>query len=109
MHLVGIMIELVEKHPWLPVNVYNAFVKAKEWCYRDMEKVGHLFTTLPWPVDELEKARALMGRDFWRYGITENAKELDAMTRYAYEQGMTTRLLTPGDLFAKSTTELFKL
>jgi len=57
----------------------------------------------------LEKARALMGRDFWRYGITENAKELDAMTRYAYEQGMTTRRLTPADLFAKSTTELFKL
>ena len=109
MHLVGIKKELVAQHPWLPVNVYNAFVKAKEWCYRDMEKVGHLFTTLPWPVDELEKARALMGRDFWRYGITENAKELDAMTRYAYEQGMTTRLLTPGDLFAKSTTELFKL
>lgn len=109
MHLVGIKKELVEKHPWLPVNVYNAFVKAKEWCYRDMEKVGHLFTTLPWPVDELEKARALMGRDFWRYGISENAKELEAMTRYAYEQGMTTRLLTPGDLFAKSTTELFKL
>lgn len=109
MHLVGIRKTLVERHPWLPVNIYNAFIKAKEWCYRDMEKVGHLFTTLPWPVDELEKTRALMGRDFWRYGVSENAREIEAMTRYAFEQGMTPRQLTPEDLFAKPTFELMKL
>jgi 4,5-dihydroxyphthalate decarboxylase len=109
MHLVGIRRTLVDRHPWLPVNVYTAFLKAKELCYRDLEKVGHLFTTLPWPVDELERARALMGRDYWRYGVRENAKEIDAMGRYAFEQGLTPRRLSAEDLFARSTFDLVKI
>ena len=109
MHLVGIRRSLVEKHPWLPVNVYNAFIKAKQLCYLDLEKVGHLFTTLPWPVDELEKTRKLMGHDYWRYGVAENAREIEAMTRYAHEQGLTAKRMLPEDLFAASTFELVKL
>ena len=43
-----------------------------------------------------------MGNDFWRYGVAENAKEIEAMTRYAYEQGMTDRKLAAEELFAPS-------
>jgi 4,5-dihydroxyphthalate decarboxylase len=109
MHMIGIRRSLVERHPWLPVNVYTAFLRAKELCYKDLEKVGHLFTTLPWPVHELERTRALMGRDYWRYGIQENTKEIEAMSRYAFDQGMTPRKLSTEDLFATSTFELVKI
>ena len=109
MHLIGIRRSLVERHPWLPVNVYLAFLEAKQLCYRNLEEVGHLFTTLPWPVDELRKARELMGHDFWRYGVRENAGEIEAMTRYSFEQGLSVRKLSAEDLFAKSTLELPKL
>jgi 4,5-dihydroxyphthalate decarboxylase len=109
MHVVGIRRSLCEKHPWLAVNVFAAYLEAKLLCYRDLEKIGHLFTTLPWPVEELERARALMGEDFWSYGAKENARELDAITRYAFEQGLTARRLTAEDLFAPSTLELLKV
>jgi 4,5-dihydroxyphthalate decarboxylase len=36
MHLVGIRRSLVERHPWLAVNTYVAYLKAKELCYRQM-------------------------------------------------------------------------
>ncbi len=108
MHLVGIRRSLVEKHPWLPVNLYLAYLEAKRICYRNLGQVGHLHTTLPWPVDEFAKARALMGDDFWRYGVTENAAEIEAMTRYSFEQGLTARKLEPEDLFAASTFDLPK-
>jgi hypothetical protein len=58
MHLVGIRRSLVERHPWLAVNTYVAYLKAKELCYRHMETIGHLFTTLPWPVEEFQRAWA---------------------------------------------------
>ncbi len=109
MHVVGIRKSLLEKHPWLAVNTYLAFLEAKRICYRDMEKIGHIFTTLPWPVDELERARALMGEDFWSYGVQQNTREIDAITRYAYEQGLTGRLLTAEDLFVPSTFDLAKV
>ena len=109
MHLVGIRRSIVEKHPWLPVNVYVAFLKAKRLCYEEMEEVGHLAHTMPWPVYELEQVRKLMGDDHWRYGIQENAKEIEAMIRYSYDQHLSVRELTVEDLFAESTFELAKL
>ncbi len=109
MHLVGIKRSIVEKHPWLPVNVYVAFLKAKQLCYEEMEQVGHLAHTMPWPVYELEQVRKLMGEDHWKYGALENEKEISAMTRYSFDQGISARKLEATDLFAESTFELFKL
>jgi 4,5-dihydroxyphthalate decarboxylase len=109
MHVVGIRKTLLEQHPWLAVNTYLAFLEAKRLCYRDMEKIGHVFTTLPWPVDELEKARKLMGEDFWSYGVQQNTREIEAITRYAFEQGLTARRLTAEDLFVASTFDLAKV
>ena len=109
MHLVGIRRSLVERHPWLAVNTYVAYLKAKELCYRQMETIGHLFTTLPWPVEEFQRARALMGEDFWSYGVEPNRRELAAVARYAHEQGINPREVAPEELFAPSTLSLAKV
>lgn len=109
MHLVGIRKTLVERFPWLPVNVQMAFEEAKRLCLIDNAKIGHLYTTLPWAVDELARTRALMGQDFWPYGVQANHHVLDAMTRYAADQGLTGRRLAVEDLFARSSTDLAKV
>lgn len=109
MHLVGIRRSLVEQHPWLPVNVFMAFEQAKQLCYVDLAKIGHLFTTLPWAVEELARTRALMGEDFWAYGVRKNAPVIQAMTRYAAEQGLTRRQLSAEDLFPASVIDLAKV
>jgi 4,5-dihydroxyphthalate decarboxylase len=107
--VVGIRKTLLEQHPWLAVNTFMAYLEAKRICYRNLEKIGHLFTTLPWPVDELEKARALMGEDFWSYGLEENRHVLEAVLRYSYEQGLCARKLTPEELLVPSTQKLAKV
>jgi len=109
MHVVGIRRSLLEKHPWLAVNTYLAYLKAKEICYRQLETIGHLFTTLPWPVEELSRPRGLMGEDFWSYGVEDNRRELAAVSRYAFEQGIIDRQLAVEDLFAPSTLSLSKV
>jgi hypothetical protein len=50
-----------------------------------------------------------MGLDFWRYGVTENAKEIDALTTYAFEQGLVDRKLAARDLFHPSMFEISKV
>src|ERR1700724_3601474 len=57
MHAVGIRRSLVEKHPWLAVSVYKAFVKAKQMAMAELGQIGHLAVSLPWPVAEATPPR----------------------------------------------------
>ena len=50
-----------------------------------------------------------MGEDYWRYGVHECAAEIEAMTRYSFDQGLSARKLTAEDLFAAPTFDLGKL
>jgi len=110
MHLIGIRKSLVEQYPWLPVNVYNAFLAAKNIAVKELNELTQLMVNLPWVVDHYDKTRAVMGEDFWPYGFTErNRKEIDAFSRYHHEQGLSARRVKPEELFAPSTFDLSKI
>jgi len=109
MHLVGIRKSLVEKHPWLPVNVYKAFVAAKKIAAQELGEIGALLVQLPWVVDHYNETRKLMGDDYWPYGFHENLKTRETFTRYSFEQGLSSRKVKPEELFARSTFELSKV
>ena len=109
MHLVGIRRSLVEKHPWLPVNVFKAFIEAKRLAVHELNEICHLAVTLPWMVHEYNETRALMGEDFWPYGFAENRHVLETFTRYHHEQGMSARQVDPRELFAAASLDLSKI
>jgi 4,5-dihydroxyphthalate decarboxylase len=109
MHVIGIRRSLVERHPWLPVNVYKAFLEAKQICMRELAQIGHLYCSLPWSVSEREAAAALMGEDFWSYGLEANENALDTFVRYHHGQGISTRRVAPRELFAESALDLSKI
>ena len=109
MHLIGVKRHLVERHPWLPASLYKAFSQAKAYAMHDVRDINALLVTLPWLVAEVEETVALMGEDFWRYGVKENAKEIDALTRYAHEQGLVSRKLSLEDLFPPSVIEVSRI
>jgi 4,5-dihydroxyphthalate decarboxylase len=109
MHLIGIKKELVQKYPWLATSVYKAFIEAKELAIIDLLDVNALMVTLPWLEAETKETIATMGADFWKYGIHENMPEIDALTQYAYEQGLTDRKVKVEELFAKPTFEMSKV
>ena len=81
MHLIGIRKSLVEKHPWLPVNVYKAFLAAKKIAVQELGEIGALLIHLPWVVDHYNETRRVMGEDYWPYGFHENLKTLETFTR----------------------------
>ncbi|WP_174279943.1 ABC transporter substrate-binding protein [Sphingomonas bacterium] len=103
MHVIGVRRELVERHPWLPLAVTRAFEEAKRLCMRAMHDVGALAATLPWLGDDLARTVAVMGEDYWPYGVPANRAALAAMLRYSVEQGLSPRLLDLHELFALGT------
>jgi 4,5-dihydroxyphthalate decarboxylase len=105
MHLIGVRRSLVDKYPWLPSSVYKAFCEAKEIAMRRLRDLTVLAVSLPWMEVEARETSNLMGDDFWSYGVAENQKEIEAITRYSYEQGLTSRSLRLNELFAESTFE----
>jgi len=109
MHAIGIRRSLVEKHPWLAVSVYKAFIKAKQLCMHELGQIGHLATSLPWSVAEYDRVRQVMGEDFWSYGVEKNRHVLETLARYSFAQGLSVRPVELKEMFAPSTYDLAKI
>ena len=63
--------------------------------------------TQPWVSQELEETRAIMGDNFYSYGLTENnSKTLNALFRYSHDQGLARNLVTIEELFHPLSFEL---
>ncbi|MCP4382584.1 MAG: ABC transporter substrate-binding protein [Hyphomicrobiales bacterium] len=106
MHTVAIRTELIAENPWLPKAVFDLYSKAKQVAYANLESTTVLRTTLPWATQDFEDTRALMGENFWPYGIEDNRKELELAMRYCHEQGLAKRHLDLEKLFHPSTLNL---
>ena len=109
MHVLAIRRELVAAHPWLANAVYDAFCRAKDMAVEAFSDVSALRVTLPWFAAELEDTRALMGRDFWPYGVEANRKTLSLMFGYAHRHGTVDRLLRLDEVFVPSTLATSKV
>ena len=106
MHAVAIKTSLIEKYPWLPQAVFEAYSKSKSQHYAFLNKIGWAYSSMPWFSQDFDETKQLMGQNFWSYGIEENRKSLETLFRYSYEQGLSSKQLSIEDLFHESTLEL---
>jgi 4,5-dihydroxyphthalate decarboxylase len=109
MHTVVIRRDVYEKHPWVAQSLYKAFVYAQREAYGELYEAAALKCMLPWLIQHVEDTRALMGDDFWPYGVASNVHTLETFLRYSHEQGLSKRRLKPNELFAPETLESFKI
>ena len=109
MHCLGIRKDVHAAHPWLGRELLKSFTAAKDIAIAKFEQLSELKLTLPWIGSESIETRALMGDDFWPYGVQANLKTLELMCRYVHEQHLSPRLVTVDELFPASATDLPKL
>lgn len=109
MHLIGIRKTLVEQYPWLATSVYKAFCQAKTLAMIDLVDVNALMVTLPWVEAETKETMAIMGADFWKYGIEENLHDIETLAGYSFEQDLIDRPVTVEELFHPSVFEISKV
>ena len=105
MHVVAIREDVAEARPELPAEILRMYSEAKQIAYANLATTTVLRTTLPWATDEYDETRKIMGDDYWRYGIEANRKELEAVMRYMYEQGLVKEQIAFEQLFHQSTLE----
>ena len=106
MHVVAIRDEILEAHPWVAVNVFDAFCEARDRCLERI-KSPSANTSLTWSHLYRVQEREILGPDRWAYGLTEKTRrELSTFARYAHDQGLTPRQYDPEELFVENTLGL---
>ena len=103
MHALAVRSELLERHPWLAMNLYRAFDEARRRSMARLDDIGASHVPMPWLKARCEQMRELFGEDWFPYGIAANRVTLDALCRFAHEQGLTRGLIAPESLFTATT------
>nr|WP_319947927.1 ABC transporter substrate-binding protein [uncultured Shimia sp.] len=99
MHVLAIRRDTAKDHPWLAQSVFDAYSRAKFAAYRLKDRLTWATDMLPWYSQELENTRALMGSNFYPYGMTANQKAVKALFRYSHDQGLASRVLSIEETF----------
>ena len=105
----GYYTTLVEQHPWLPAAVLKAFTQAKALALARLADTSASRAMLPFLDQQLHEAQALMGEDFWPYGIEANRRCLEYFLHQHHKQGLSDRLMTVAELFHPSTFEVARV
>jgi 4,5-dihydroxyphthalate decarboxylase len=103
MHTVVIRRDIYQRDPWVAMSLYKALCEAKEQCYRLLMEAGAPKASFAWLQPMIEEEQAIIGRDWYPYGIAPNKPSIEALLQYTHEQGLATRRLTIEELFAPST------
>jgi len=106
MHTIVIRRDLYEQNRWIARSLMQAFADAKTLAMKAYNAADMFFnapTMIPWFVSLRERNRALMGEDFWPYGVATNRATLEACLRYHREQGILKRPYSLEELFAAET------
>ena len=104
MHTVVLREDVYRKFPWAARSLTKAFEQVKEQSLEKSLSLGAPPITQPWFFHEMDRTIALMGRNFWPYGIEANRVGLAKMLQYMREQGLVPADFQPAieDLFAPS-------
>lgn len=105
MHVVVLRRDVYEAHRWAARSLYRALVAARDEAWRGIDETAALRYMLPWLASDLDATRAVLGSDYWSYGLAGNERALAALIGYSHAQGLARRAFAPHELFAPETLE----
>lgn len=88
-HVIAMHKDFVAKHPEAPVALLKAYRQARDVALDRIEGSDPVILTISWASALLAEQRALMGEHYWAYNIEDNRRSLEAVTEFAYQQGLT--------------------
>lgn len=102
-HGVVVRRSILERYPWVGLNLFNAFRLAKEDVLREARSLAATHETLgllsPGGVEGLSV-------DPFPYGVRSNKHVLETIATYSHEQGLTPRVLDFEEIFWPATLDL---
>ena len=91
MHIIAMQKRVLDEHPWVARNLYNAFLESKRRSLERLLDPAVSRYPLAWLPTYARKMRDLFDGDPFPYGIEENRPTLEQILRYTYEQGIAHR------------------
>src|SRR6266404_1571334 len=101
MHIIAIQRRVLDEHPWVARNLYNAFVESKRRSLERLLDPAVSRYPLAWLPSYARKMADLFDGDPFPYGIEENRPTLEQFLRYTREQGIAHRHAAPEEIFPK--------
>jgi 4,5-dihydroxyphthalate decarboxylase len=101
MHAIAIRRAVFERHPWVAMNLFKAFEAAKRRSAARVADITAARIPLPWSAALAAEFAQAFGPDLFPYGVEANRPTLEAFCRFAHEQGITGRRMSPDDLFPR--------
>ena len=100
-HTVVVRDDLLDSHPDLAADVFNAFAESKR-LYVERLKSGRI--EKPTQIDQMHRrVMDITGGDPLPYGIEPNRRVLEDLIQHVLTQGIITRPVTVEELFARNT------
>lgn len=102
MHTVVVRRDLLAANPGLARRIFDAFCASRDVEMARLEHGlmdHHIDVTSPWFDHLYERNHALLGNDWWPYGVEANRENIDTFLRYTFEQGLSKRRLTVDEIF----------
>jgi 4,5-dihydroxyphthalate decarboxylase len=103
-HTVVVRDELLDAHPGLAKDVFDAFAEAKQ-SYVERLRTRQV-SVLSKTDERYKRVMEIIGGDPLPYGVEPNRKMIDVVMQYAVEQRIIDRPLAIENLFARGTLEM---
>jgi 4,5-dihydroxyphthalate decarboxylase len=101
-HGMVIRRSLLEKHPWLALNIFKAFQQANDIADRErQEHAEHHIATGLLPASAFTSLKERLVK----HGVKSNRVVLETAAQYSAEQGLTPRQFKLEEVFATSTLD----
>lgn len=102
-HTAVVRNDVLEQHPWVVLNLYGAFLRAREKAAAESKRQFEAMVDTQMLAQPQAKAWVT---DPFPYGIHANRETLEAAFAYSYEQGLSMRKMALEDVFYKGTLQL---
>ena len=102
-HIIVVKEKVLREHPWVALELYKAFQRAKEVAY---ERARELHSTiLLFGGRELEEQAAIFGEDPYQLGARANRKMLEIAVQGCIAQGLIKKKFAVEEVFHQTTLD----
>ncbi len=90
-HTLAVKREVYEANPWIAGSLFRAFIESRELALEEPDEASAIDA----------EARRQSKDEYWAYGVEPNRASIEAMCRFVMEQGLTSRVVNPEELFVQ--------
>jgi 4,5-dihydroxyphthalate decarboxylase len=101
MHVLVVKSNILEREPWVGVNLLQAFQEAKMYWVNYLRNPPRV--SLAWASALWEEEKGILGEDPWAFNIGNNVRTIETLMAFALQEGLISAKYDVKSLFAEST------